>query len=311
MISLDIQRVIETHETKHAAAYIDAVSDLYVATVTEDAPAAAKARKVMAEITAEAMQLVELFAAAEVMRDAADIVKRLDFTRRASFNFEASAFHYVTFEEAVEQLLERTPVTLRRAAERTAQRIAELYSEDNVIAFVRSAEASVTREAQDYIARAMKEGMGEAEAGRGLALRANEVRKRSRAWSEAYARMAFRTNVNTANTAGRFRQVQDPDIREVIPAFRFDAVVDSDVRDNHVVGDGMILSVTNPAWNKVAPPLGYNCRCHVALVSVVQLQQMGRLKNGKVVESRVPAGLVADPGFRHGGRPDLMMAGVQ
>ena len=307
MTSLDIQRVIEAHETKHADAYIAAVSDLYVAKVTKDAPAAAKARQTMARITAEAMQIVELFAAAEVMKDAAEIVKRLEFRRPSHLNF-AATFDYVTFEEAVEQLLERTPVTLRRAAERTAQRIAELYSEGNVIAFVRSAEASVTREAQSYIARAMKEGMTEVGAGRGLALRANEVRQRSRAWSEAYARMAFRTNVNTANTAGRFRQVQDPDIRQVIPAFRFDAVVDSDVRDNHAIGDGMILRVDNPAWGKVAPPLGYNCRCHVSLVSVVQLQQMGRLKNGAVVESRVPAGLMADPGFRHGGRPDLMMA---
>jgi SPP1 gp7 family putative phage head morphogenesis protein len=136
----------------------------------------------------------------------------------------------------------------------------------------------------------------------------DEVAKQSAPWSEGYARMAFRTNINTAITAGRFRQVQDPDIREVVPAFRYDAVGDRDTRDNHRAANGLIMAVDNPAWGQIAPPLGHNCRCSLSLVSVPMLRRMGRIdRAGRVQSDRVPAGAHPDPGFRHGGRPDLMV----
>jgi SPP1 gp7 family putative phage head morphogenesis protein len=193
----------------------------------------------------------------------------------------------VTFDEALQDMVERAPVTLVDAAERTAQRIAQLYSEDAVMAFVRSAEESVTSEAR-------------------LAMRVDDIRVQSQAWSEGYARMVFRTNINTAISAGRFRQAQDPDIQEVAPAFRFDAVGDGDTRDNHDAADGLIMSVSNPEWRKIAPPLGYNCRCQVVHVTRSELERMGRIrKDGSLIEDKVPSGAFADPGFRHGGRPDL------
>ena len=212
----------------------------------------------------------------------------------------------VTFEEALEDMVERAPVTIRDAAERTAQRIAELYSEDKVMAIVRSAEESVTSEAQKFIERALRDGVPEGEAGQRLAMRVDDIRVQSQAWSEGYARMVFRTNINTAISAGRFRQAQDPDIQEVAPAFRFDAVGDGDTRDNHDAADGLIMSVSNPEWRKIAPPLGYNCRCQVVHVTRSELESMGRIrKDGSLIEDKVPSGAFADPGFRHGGRPDL------
>lgn len=322
----NVGRILEDLTGRHAGLYVDRVQDLLVALVTNNRPAAADARAALAKLTAETMGVGEVIGASLMLGAAAGVQELQDATRqrfpRADFaklrgellRFEADPTQgllpRVTLAEALQDLIDRTPVTIRRAAERTAQRIAELYSEDRVVAFVRAAEASVTRTAQDYLARAFREGLGENAAGRGLAMAVNTIRKRSADWAEAYGRMTFRTNVNTAVTAGRFRQARDPDIRAVVPAFRFDAVGDGDTRDNHDEADGIILSVDNPEWARIAPPLGYNCRCMVSHVTRVELERAGRIgRDGRVIESRVPSGAFPDAGFRHGGRPDLFLNG--
>lgn len=278
----NVGRILEDLTGRHAGLYVDRVQDLLVALVTNNRPAAADARAALAKLTAETMGVGEVIGASLMLGAAAGVQELQDATRqrfpRADFaklrgellRFEADPTQgllpRVTLAEALQDLIDRTPVTIRRAAERTAQRIAELYSEDRVVAFVRAA--------------------------------------------EAYGRMTFRTNVNTAVTAGRFRQARDPDIRAVVPAFRFDAVGDGDTRDNHDEADGIILSVDNPEWARIAPPLGYNCRCMVSHVTRVELERAGRIgRDGRVIESRVPSGAFPDAGFRHGGRPDLFLNG--
>ena len=86
---------------------------------------------------------------------------------------------------------------------------------------------------QTSTAEATERGISEAKVGKMLSEGANALRTRGQAWSEGYARMAFRTNANTATTLGRFRQARDPDVREVVPAMVYDAVGDSDTRENH------------------------------------------------------------------------------
>lgn len=315
---LDVSRFLEDLSGRYAAPYFHAVHDLFVALIRDNSSAAADARQLLAEVTSETMGAAEVLGASVMLRAAADLqartarlgAGRLDLLR---FRDEATQriLPSVTLQEALDDLVERTPVTLRNAAERTAQRIAQLYGSGRVTAFARSAEETVTAQARDFIARAFRQGIDEGEAGQRLALTVDQVRKQSAAWSEGYARMVFRTNVNTAVTAGRFRQTRDPEIRDLIPAFRFDAVGDSDTRPNHEAADGRIWTVDNPVWNRLAPPLGYNCRCQVVHVSRFELEAMGRIGNGgQVFEDSVPASAFPDPGFRHGGRPDLFTAAV-
>lgn len=293
-------KIIESKGARYARLYFAAIHDLYVATVRGNAPLARSARERLGRAIAETMGAAEIIGARMTLAAA---------HRGAKFAAEQTVIPNVTLNEALDDFVSRAPVTVRRAAERTAQRIAELYTEDRVVAFVRSAEQTVTREAQQFIARALREGIGEGEAGQRLAMSVNDVRVRSEAWSEGYARMTFRTNVNTAVTAGRFRAAQDPDVKLAVPAFRFDAVGDGDTRDNHDAADGIILTVDNPSWNRIAPPLGYNCRCQVSHVTAVELDAMGRLRDdGSVIEDRIPASAFPDDGFRHGGRPDLFVS---
>jgi len=313
-VDLQPDKFLEDLSGRYARFYFAAIHDLYVALVSGNKPAAADARERLAELMAETMGAGEVLGASITLRAAARVLGpqafAADRSRLLRFADEPSQtlLPRVTFTEALEDMVDRTPATIRNSAQRTAQKIAELYSKQRVVAFVMSAEETVTKEAQSFIARALREGIGEGEAGRRLAMSVNDIRKKSAEWSEAYARMVFRTNVNTAVTAGRFRQAQDPDIRAVVPAFRFDAVGDSDTRDNHDAADGMILRVDNPAWGRIAPPLGYNCRCQVSHVSRVELELAGRIdRNGNVIEDKVPASAFPDPGFRHGGRPDLFL----
>jgi hypothetical protein len=121
--------------------------------------------------------------------------------------------------------------------------------------------------------------------------------------------MAFRTNVNTAVTAGRWAQGLDPDIDPILPAVQFLTAGDSDVRKPHKAGHKRIMLRRNPAWNELAPPLDYNCRCSVRDVSLAELRRMGRVTEvrGKVKirEDRPLAAWHANPEFRQGARVDL------
>lgn len=262
---LDESRFLEDVTGRHARFYRDALADLVVAEATGDREFRAGARERLGDVVTETFGVGEVLGASSVLRGAArerSREARLAAERPRLLAFAdaptQSVLPRVTFEEAVEDMVERTPVTIRRAAERTAARIRELYGEGRVVAFVESAEAAVTERVQDLLADALREGIGEAEGGRLIVREVNLVRDRTRAWTEGYARMAFRTNLNTAVTAGRFRQVADPDVREVIPGFRFDAVGDDDTRPNHLAADGVVLQVDNPAWARLATPLGYN-----------------------------------------------------
>lgn len=297
-----IDRILETKSPHRSRFYRNAISDLFVAKVRGNREAAADALGVLADAMAETMAMAEVFGARYALQAA---------HRGARFSDDPSTsiVSNVTLQEALDDLVTRAPVTLKDAAQRTADQIAELYTRDRVIAFARSAEEAVTKQAQKFIADAQLRGLEEGEAGELIAMKVEEVREKSEPWSEGYARLTFRNNVNTAVTAGRFRQVRDPDIKATVPAFRFDAVGDSDTRHNHDAADGKILSVDNPAWLTMAPPIGHNCRCGISHVSVVELEAMGRVRDdGSIVEDEMPADAFPDPGFRKGTRPDLLLA---
>lgn len=317
-MDLSADRFLEDLSGKYAAGYSAILRDMVLARARGDRVAFRKASDALGTVIAETMGVGSVLGASMVLREAAKVLPqegpsmlRADRAQLVAFADEpalGTPISRVTFDEALKDMVARTPVTLRNAAERTAQRISELYSEGRVVAFVKSAEAAVTERVQSLIAQAIREGIPEANVGRQIVENVNFVRTETAAWTEGYSRMAFRTNLGTAVSAGRFRQAQDPAIKAVIPCFRFDAVGDVDTRDNHNAADGRIFRVDNPVWNRIAPPLGYNCRCQVSLVSLPMLRRMGRVApDGSIVEDRLPPGAFPDPGFRHGGRPDLFM----
>lgn len=313
-MNIDTARYLESIEAHYSRHYAKAVSDMIVAKAMRNDAGLRAARTELERVISQTMGIAEVLGAASMLRKAADVHVEMTgeaFRRHARdlllFKDSPDLLAEVTFQEALQDLAERTPVYLKDAAERTAQRISQLYGEGRVMAFAKSAEQAVTDRVQALIVQAVKDGVDEASAGTLIRMGVDTVRTETEAWTEAYSRMAFRTNVNTAVTAGRFRQAQDPDVKAVMPAFQFQAVGDVDTRDNHQALDGRIYKVDNPVWNRIAPPLGFNCRCTVSPLSLPMLRRMGRIGRAGVVEDSVPAGGHPDPGFRYGGRPDLFM----
>lgn len=302
-------RILADTTGRYAAPYAAAISDLFVAKVRRNYDAAEDALKQLQGVTRESMGIAELVGATSVLRSAAAFSSGQFRVGDPTMRFaDQNIVPNVTFDEAIEDFIQRAPTTLRNSAERTALRIAELYSESNVAAFVRAAEQSVTERAQEFITQALEAGTGELDVARGLSMAIEEIREQSHGWTEWYSGMVFRTNANTATTAGRFKQAQDPDVAEVIPAMRFDAIRDGDARPNHLLMDGFIASTRSRVWAFLSPPLGYSCRCSVNLVSRFELEDLGRIRpDGTVIDSTPHPGAKTDEGFRHGGRPDIAL----
>jgi SPP1 gp7 family putative phage head morphogenesis protein len=97
----------------------------------------------------------------------------------------------------------------------------------------------------------------------------------------AYLQMVFRTNVQSAYGAGRFRALTDPDVIAEYPYVQYRTVGDARVREEHQVLDRGIYAANNPAWFRIAPPNGFQCRCSTVPLSADDAQ-------GKTVLQQVP-----------------------
>ncbi len=344
---IEPSKFLEDLSGRYARLYTAAIQDMVIGYALGNAAKVDAARAELDEVMLETMGTAEVLGATITLRATAGVIgddpelarfsaaRGMDRFACAHFAHTATQtiLPSVTFDEAVQDMVARTPVTIRLAAERTAQRISQLYGEGRVVAFVRSAEQAVTERVQSLIAEAVREGVPELDFMRGGSLQpgagtkivdaVKEIRAKTAEWSEGYARMAFRTNVNTAITAGRWRQGLDPDIDSIMPAVQFTTAGDVDVRPNHAAGEGKIMLRRNPNWNRLAPPISWNCRCGVRDVGLPELRRMGRVRGERtsgftrvgltqlyVREDVPPAAWHPNPAFRKGGRPDLFIGGV-
>lgn len=326
------QKFLDDLTGRHARLYTSNIDELLVAKAMGNRQAYDDTLDRLGDVVRETQGVATIVGATIVLRNAATAINFSGYARWGSFESSLLSFAdaptqtilpRVTFDEAVQDMVDRTPTTIRAAAERTAKKIARLYGKGSGgiprVAFVNSAEAAVTKRVQALFAEAVEKGIpeldfmqdGTLQPGAGVRIvdAVSAIRKRTRLWSEGYARMAFRTNVNTAVTAGRWAQGLDPDIDPILPAVQFLTAGDGDVRKPHKAGHKKIMLRRNPAWNGLAPPLDYNCRCSVRDVSLAELRRMGRVREVKgkikIREDKPPAGWHASSKFRQGGRPDL------
>ena len=73
----------------------------------------------------------------------------------------------------------------------------------------------------------------------------------------------FSTNMAKAYSLGRYEQLTDPDVQDVLPFWQYMTVGDDRVRPEHAVLDGFQARSIDPVWRKIYPPNGFNCRCIV------------------------------------------------
>ena len=212
----------------------------------------------------------------------------------------------VTFKEAFNDLLTREP----RLAD-SAEEVADLYQNTHAFALAKSAEESLTAAVQRKIAASVETGESAASVSKNIQEMGDFTR--------SYANTVYRTNLNTAYTAGRFQQAQEPGVRTVLPAMERWSVRDSSLRagrhqdggENHAAAHGLVAATTDRIWQTLSPPSGYGCRCGVRLVSVSELRKRGLLDaNGAVIRYEPPGfgkfRAHANFGRR---RPDLLVYG--
>ncbi len=206
----------------------------------------------------------------------------------------------VVFEEAIQDLYEREPYA--REAGLVPRSIQDVWASHG-FALARSSSIEVTKKVQEVLGMIYRHAdWNTPRFGKEII---QQVVGHMEGWSDAYAENIMRTTGATVYTAGRFMQVSDPAVQQVIPAFQFSAVRDANVRDNHAAAHGLIAGVNDPIWDRFAPPLGFNCRCDLVMVDRYDLEKMGLLDKSGAVTRWTPATFSdahADPGFTPGGR---------
>lgn len=264
----------------------------------------------LAEIIAENQMLADVAARKQVLQ-AADRFRRAGLSLPvAAPEVQATGLPSVPFPEAVADVLSRDARLALHAGE-----VARAYGEDHVFALARSTQLKVTQRVQKAVARGIDKGIETdniIRSIRGVAAQAGEDMSD---WTRSYAETVWRTNMSTAYSAGRFRQMADPAVAHAIGALMFDGPRDrvssgGDARDNHVAAVGLIGAADDPGWQKIAPPLGFNCRHSLSFLSWAECKRRGVvLPNGKIRRMRIPKDAYPDAGFRHGGRPDQLIYG--
>lgn len=101
--------------------------------------------------------------------------------------------------------------------------------------------------------------------------------------AEARLETVYRTNVSTANNAGRFKQLQELD--EFVALYRLNEVRDLNTRGNpaglypdagpHFQMNGFLAATNDVVWEVVWPPNGFNCRASVSPISWTSARRMG------------------------------------
>lgn len=85
----------------------------------------------------------------------------------------------------------------------------------------------------------------------------------------------FRTNVQQAYAAGRYAQINDPDILETRPYWQYDSILDGRTSSLCKTLNGTILPHDHEFWRSHIPPLHFRCRSGLRSLTLEQAQTRG------------------------------------
>lgn len=198
----------------------------------------------------------------------------------------------IPFSEAVDEIVSRTPEVEEFGTEKYFDAIMRGRF---VLDAKHAARVSVAERVLKAQIKLTSEGASAHDAGKVIA----EIGD----WTQAYGETVYRTNISRSFSTGRMAQVEQPGVREAIPAFRFSAIDDDAVRENHFAADGLIAPTSHAIWARFKPPLGFRCRCGLDFVDVFEYEDLGsrRLLKGGVLYPPNIDKAGPDPGFRVGG----------
>lgn len=94
-----------------------------------------------------------------------------------------------------------------------------------------------------------------------------------RAWR---SRIIFTTNMRTSYMAGRYKQMNDPDVLRYRPYWQYVHSGSLHPRKLHLSWNGLVLRADDPAWSVMYPPNGWGCGCDVEALSERDLRKLGK-----------------------------------
>lgn len=200
---------------------------------------------------------------------------------RALRDERAPSFLSMPFDEAIRFFLARriiTPDEFRALSDAARQR---------AFTATRLATDELRARAYRMLLAALREGGTQEEFAQ--ALRDEELSLGVTPSSPGYLETVFRTNVQAAYGAGRYRQITSPAVQAARPYIEYRTARDARVRPSHAALDGLLFRQDDPGWGNFAPPCGFSCRCS----AVARASADGR----RVVENAAAWPDRPDPGF--------------
>lgn len=291
---ISAQDELERFLDRKGAVFADALLNLPVAKM-HGSQAHTKALWDLAGLIKHTLQLTDMHGRKRTLLEADHVSSTARFS---AIPENANPVSALPFDEAIDDMVTREP----RLAE-SWQEVSRIYTDEHAFAMARSADMKVTERVQKEVQTLIEGGKSSAEVENAIL----EIGKSAemgavRDWDRAYASNIFQTNASTGYSNGRFEQAQDPDVREVIPAFEYAALHDDRTREWHMAADGLIADTLDGVWATFKPPIGWRCRCSPNFISIFELERRGLLQGGRVVRYEPPNFKNAhpDPGFRTG-----------
>lgn len=87
------------------------------------------------------------------------------------------------------------------------------------------------------------------------------------------AKIIYETNMTSAYSAGRYRQMTTPAALELYPYWRYVHHSCAHPRPTHVAWSGTVLRNDDPWWGSHYPPNGWRCHCSVEVVSDARMER--------------------------------------
>lgn len=153
-----------------------------------------------------------------------------------------------------------------------------------------AATVQLVTDAQDAIARALRDGTGLDE------FKAAVEQSLTAAWvgtkTDPASRLEtiFRTTTQSAYNAGRYAQATDPDTARARPYWQFDAVVDGRTTSGCKLANGVVLPSDHPWWQRNIPPRHFSCRATFHPLRASHAQHLGITAHPPAVEADVGFG---------------------
>ena len=92
-------------------------------------------------------------------------------------------------------------------------------------------------------------------------------------WHDYRVENIFRTNMQTAYSAGRYKKMQA--VKASRPYWQYIAVMDKRVRPSHAILHEKVYPADHEFWSSNYPPNGFRCRCGVRTLSARQVEKQG------------------------------------